>query len=98
MLPSFSNSIGIKDSSEAQIITIVEVMRSIKSSYHDSMSPLLWKVILLILFLGFQVQLEAVGMFLFFLYINEIKFLSSSMDVEFRHILCRSNEKADLLC
>lgn len=66
MLLSFSNSVGIKDSSKAQILTILEVMRSFKSSYHDSMSLLLWKVILLILFLGFQVQLGAVGMFLFF--------------------------------
>lgn len=35
--------------------------------------------------------------FFFFFYINEIKFLSSSMDVELRHMLCRSNEEADLL-
>lgn len=91
----FQIPFALKDSSEAQILTILEVMRSFKSSYHDSMSLLFWKVILLIPFLGFQVQLGAVGMFPFFfflIYINEIKFLSSSMDVEIRHILSRLNE------
>lgn len=40
---------------------------------------------------------EAKGSGKFCFYLNEIKFLSLELDVEFRHILRSTNEEADLL-
>lgn len=37
------------------------------------------------------------GPWKFYFYLNEIKFLSAELDVEFRLILCLENEEADVL-
>lgn len=40
---------------------------------------------------------SAKGLWRFYFYINKIKFLSSELEVEFRHILRSANEELDVL-
>ena len=77
----FSSSIGVKESSEAEIISIIEVLRSFSVSFRqtlivesDSLNLISW------------VSNETKGSWRFYFYLNEIKCLSLELDVEFRHI------------
>ena len=91
-LLSFSSYIGVKDSNEAEILAIHEALKLYKVSFNhplivesDSLNAISWVTNL------------AKGPWRFYFYLNEIKSLSSQLEVEFRHILHSANEEADVL-
>ena len=91
-LLSFSTYIGVKDSNEAEIFAILEALRVYKVLFNhplivesDSLNAISW------------VANSAKSLWRFYFYLNEIKFLSSELEVEFRHILHSANEEADVL-
>lgn len=90
-LLSFSSYIGGKDSNEAKVLAILEALRLFRVSFQPhliveskSFNVISW------------VSNSAIGPWKFYLYFNEIKFLSLEIGVEFRHILCSANEEADV--
>lgn len=88
---SFSSYFGGKDSNEAKVLAILEALRLFRVSFQQhliveskSFNVISW------------VSNSAIGPWKFYLYFNEINFLSLEMGVEFRHILRSVNEEADV--
>ena len=84
--------IDAKDSKEAEILSILETLRLFSALFRqplivesDSLNAISW------------VSNAAKGLWKAYFCLDEIKFLSSELDVEFRHILPSMNEEADVL-